>query len=276
MNIHFYKYQGTGNDFILIDDRDETFPTHDSSLVAKLCDRRFGIGADGLILLQKNNSSAFFMRYYNSDGNQSSMCGNGGRCIAAFAHRLKIAETETLFTAVDGLHEAIISGEGNELFVKLKMQDVKDIKRPSDDLKSSDGYTFVLNTGSPHYVKFLASSIDSMDLVEEAKKIRYNTEFKDEGINVNFINLEGLKKITMRTYERGVEDETLSCGTGVTAAALSTAILNDLPNGIHTIQVKTKGGELSVKFDFDKHQNTFSDVWLQGPAILVFEGDILI
>jgi diaminopimelate epimerase len=268
LNKHFYKYQGTGNDFIMIDDRDATFPIENHSLIAILCDRRFGIGADGLILLQKDNHSNFFMRYYNSDGNQSSMCGNGGRCIAAFANHLKIIENETSFTAVDGLHEAIISGDGNELFVKLKMQDVSEIKYPSDD------YQFVLNTGSPHFVKFLTSSIDYMNVVEEAKKIRYNNEFKKEGINVNFVNLDGLKKINMRTYERGVENETLSCGTGVTAAALSTAILNDLPNGIHTIHVKTNGGELSVKFDFNKVQRSFTNIWLQGTATLVFEGDV--
>ncbi|MEI6594360.1 MAG: diaminopimelate epimerase [Bacteroidota bacterium] len=276
MKLHFYKYQGTGNDFILIDDRDASFPIDDNLLIAKLCDRRFGIGADGLILLQKDHSSAFFMRYYNSDGNQSSMCGNGGRCIAAFAHHLRVIGNETIFKAVDGLHEAIISEEKNEIFVKLKMQDVKEIKNLSTDLKSSDGFTFVLNTGSPHYISFVTPSIDSMNVVEEAKKIRYNNEFKTEGINVNFVNLAGLKKIDMRTYERGVEDETLSCGTGVTAAALSAAILNDLPNGIHTIDVKTKGGNLSVKFNFNKMSKTFIDVWLQGPATLVFEGDVKI
>ena len=270
MRLHFYKYQGTGNDFILLDDRDASFPIDDNLLIAKLCDRRFGIGADGLILLQKDNTSAFFMRYYNSDGNQSSMCGNGGRCIAAFAHHLRVIGNETVFKAVDGFHEAIISEDKNEIFVKLKMQDVKEIQKPSDD------FTFVLNTGSPHYVSFVTSSIDSMNVLEEAKKIRYNNEFKTEGINVNFVNLAGLKKIDMRTYERGVEDETLSCGTGVTAAALSAAMLNDLPNGIHTIDVKTKGGNLSVKFNFNKMSKTFTDVWLQGPATLVFEGDVKI
>ena len=207
MKTHFYKYQGTGNDFIMIDDRNATFPIDNHSLVAKLCDRKFGIGADGLILLQKNTTSTFFMYYYNSDGKQSSMCGNGGRCIAAFANHLKIVNDKTTFMAIDGLHEAIISGSGNELFVQLKMQDVIEIKMPTD------GYTFILNTGSPHFIKFLSESIDSFQLVEEAKKIRYNSEFKIDGINVNFVNLDGLKKINMRTYERGVEDETLSCGT---------------------------------------------------------------
>ncbi len=269
MKIHFYKYQGTGNDFIMIDDRNSTFPIEDHALVAKLCDRRFGIGADGLILLQNISSSDFFMRYYNSDGNQSSMCGNGGRCIVAFAHHLKSINDQTKFNAVDGIHEAIISGEGNELFIKLKMQDVQLVNK-------LDEHTFELNTGSPHFVKFLSLPIEPFALVEEAKKIRYNNEYKTDGINVNFVNLDGLKKISMRTYERGVEDETLSCGTGVTAAALSTAMLNNLPNGIHIIDVKTKGGLLSVKFNFNKLKNSFTDVWLQGPATFVFEGDIAI
>ena len=268
MNIHFYKYQGTGNDFIMIDDRNGSFPIENHSLVARLCDRKFGIGADGLILLQKNIDSPFYMYYYNSDGNQSSMCGNGGRCIAAFAHYLKIADKETTFKAFDGVHEALISGEEKKLFIKLKMQNVSDIKI------SSDGYDFVLNTGSPHFVKFISQSLSDFPLVEEAKEIRYNDKYKAEGINVNIVNLAGLKKITMRTYERGVEDETLSCGTGVTAAALSAAILNNLPNGIHTIDVTTLGGVLSVKFDYHKQQQSFSDIWLQGSATFVFEGDI--
>ena len=266
MNIHFYKYQGTGNDFILIDDRDAKFPDS-REVVAGLCERRFGIGADGLILLQKSDDSAFFMKYYNSDGNESSMCGNGGRCIAAFANHLHITGNETNFIAMDGMHDAIISGEGNELFVKLKMQDIIKVEQ-------RDEHTFVVNTGSPHFVKFIHEDIETLELVEEARKTRYNNEFKDEGINVNFVNLGGIKSIKMRTYERGVEDETLSCGTGVTAAALCTAILNGLPEGVHTVHVKTKGGELSVKFNYNALLHLFSDVWLQGPAKIVFEGDM--
>ncbi len=267
MKLHFYKYQGTGNDFVIIDDRLATFPIHDSALVAKLCDRKFGIGADGLILLQKSDAANFYMKYYNSDGNESSMCGNGGRCIAAFAYHLNVAQNETTFIAIDGAHDAHISQNEKEWYVKLKMQDVTHVEL-------RDEHTFVLNTGSPHFVRFLQKNIDELNIVDAAKSIRYNDEFKQEGINVNFANVSDLKTISIRTYERGVEDETLSCGTGVTAAALSTAILNNLPGGIHTIDVKVKGGALSVKFNYNKQQLSFTDIWLQGSATFVFEGDV--
>jgi diaminopimelate epimerase len=269
LTIHFYKYQGTGNDFIMIDDREGTFPIENNTLVAHLCDRRFGIGADGLILLQKSPDADFYMKYYNSDGNESSMCGNGGRCLAAFAHYLDIVKEKTTFIAVDGLHDAIISGNGNALFIKLKMQNVSTIEARNPN-------TFVLNTGSPHFVQFIQKNMDELSIIEEARAIRYNHEFKQHGINVNFVNVINSTAISMRTYERGVEDETLSCGTGVTAAALSTAVLNNLPSGTHTIEVKVKGGELNVNFMYDKITGTFKEVWLEGPTNLVYEGKMAV
>jgi len=267
--MNFYKYEGTGNDFILFDDRNAEFPSGNFALIKKLCDRRFGIGADGLMLLQKSVKADFYMKYYNSDGNESSMCGNGGRCIAAFASNLKIAGYSSIFEAIDGLHETNITNSGNTFIVQLKMQDVKQIEKRDDQ-------TFVLNTGSPHFVRFLNEKISTVKIVEEAKKIRYNTEFSKAGININFINSLNQNTIHIRTYERGVEDETLSCGTGVTAAALCTAIKNDLPSGLNTINVKTEGGELNVRFDYDKSTNSFSDIWLIGPATFVFAGTIAI
>lgn len=264
----FYKYQGTGNDFILLDDRSLTFPANDTKLIERLCNRKFGIGADGLMLLQPNSESAYFMKYYNSDGKESSMCGNGGRCIAAFAMHQGVVHGNHTFMAVDGLHDVEADDySSSSIWIKLHMQDVKLAEIRNDN-------TYVLNTGSPHYVQFLTTPVRDFALVDEAKKIRYNAEFSREGINVNFVNLRGLHTIEMRTYERGVEDETLSCGTGVTAAALSSAMLNGLPNGKHEITVNTPGGSLKVSFRFHKNEHRFTEVWLQGPATFVFKGTV--
>ncbi len=266
MNTRFHKYQGTGNDFIIIDDRKNIFPRENKSLIEKLCDRRFGIGADGLILLQNHPEADFYMQYYNSDGNESSMCGNGGRCIAQFAFDQGLVQNSTNFCAIDGMHKAeIITGANNEKNVNLQMCDVSNIV-------STEESTYILNTGSPHFVSFKSEPVDTIDLVAQARLIRYNPEYKEKGINVNFVNLDGLKSISVRTYERGVEDETYSCGTGATASALVTAIINNLPGGMHQIDVKVKGGALKVKFNFEKNPVRFSNVWLQGPALLVFEG----
>lgn len=251
----------------MIDDREHLFPEQDTALVARLCHRRFGIGADGLILLQQIDGADFYMKYYNSDGHVSSMCGNGGRCLAAFAARLGIVTNQTNFIAADGPHEALISDDNGHLSVRLHMQDVPTVRQV-------DGRTFVLNTGSPHYVQVAADDLHRIDLVPMARSIRYNDEFKREGINVNFINLAPGNALRIRTYERGVEDETLSCGTGVTAAALSTALIQALPTGTYTVPVQAEGGELSVQFSYDAAQQAFTAVWLQGPARFVYEGDI--
>lgn len=268
MQYTFHKYQGTGNDFVIIDDRTLTFPIHETELVAHLCDRKFGIGADGLMLLQPNEISSYFMKYYNSDGRESTMCGNGGRCLAAFALHQGVVSGNHTFMAVDGLHDVETADfTSSSVWIKLHMQDVKLVEIRNDD-------TYVLNTGSPHYVQFLPTPVQDFALVNEAKKIRYNEEFSHEGINVNFVNLLGLHTIEMRTYERGVEDETLSCGTGVTAAALSSALINGLPEGKHEINVNTPGGKLRVSFMYHKNENRFSEVWLQGPATFVFKGTV--
>jgi diaminopimelate epimerase len=252
----------------MIDDRRLLFPVNNQAYVARLCDRRFGIGADGLILLQPHDELGFFMKYYNADGNESSMCGNGGRCIAAFSAQLGVAREATKFMAVDGPHDAIISEiDQNTRFVKLKMKPVEAIDRRLS-------HTFVLNTGSPHYVQFTDTNLLEMDIVSEAKKIRYNDEFAAEGINVNFISVTGDTSIAIRTYERGVEDETLSCGTGVTAAAISLCLLKKLPSGHYIISVKVMGGDLKVSYDYDENSHSFNNIWLQGPATFVFEGTL--
>jgi diaminopimelate epimerase len=254
--IHFTKYQGTGNDFIMVDNREMSF-IPDKQTVSQLCDRRFGIGADGLILLEVSARSDFKMVYFNSDGNPSSMCGNGGRCLAHYAHSLGVCDKDGSFEAIDGLHEFTI---GPSSIVKLRMKDVEHIESASD--------AYILDTGSPHYVVF-ADEILELPLVAEARKVRYNDRFRKDGINVNFVEVKE-NKYFMRTYERGVEDETLSCGTGTVAVALSIALSEDLKAG--PVEINTPGGKLSVHFT--RIDAGFSDIWLQGPAEKVFEGNI--
>lgn len=258
MTYTFYKYQGTGNDFIIIDNRDMSFNRNDNTLVAKLCDRRFGIGADGLMLLQNKPGYDFEMVYYNSDGNESSMCGNGGRCIVAFAHKLGLLNKRARFTAIDGEHEAILKGGQ----ISLKMADVNEVE------KSNDFY--FLNTGSPHYVRFV-NNIEHYNVFEEGKKVRYSERFKEKGTNVNFIEKQN-SSLFVRTYERGVEGETYSCGTGVTAAALIAALTNTATS-TENCAIKTLGGNLNVRFK-RKSENSFDNIWLEGPATFVFKGEI--
>jgi diaminopimelate epimerase len=256
----FYKYQGTGNDFILIDDRNKSFDANNQEYIEKLCNRRFGIGADGLILLQNHSNADFFMQYFNSDGKESSMCGNGGRCIAQFAKDLGVIGNETTFFAIDGIHKATFENH----LVQLQMKDVNQIESREDEV-------FVLNTGSPHYVQFFNHDVNKIDLITEAQKIRYNAEFREAGINVNFVNVSAQGELNVRTYERGVEDETYSCGTGVTAAALAYHLFEKANKQTKQTFVKTKGGNLSVSYDFA--ENSFSEVYLNGPATFVFEGE---
>ena len=258
MELSFYKYQGTGNDFILIDNRSLSI-TLTAEQINFLCNRRFGIGADGLILLELEPGFDFKMVYFNSDGNQSSMCGNGGRCIVAFAKLLNVISDKCKFLAIDGMHEAAIL---ENAIVSLKMQDVKDIEVNNDH--------YFLNTGSPHYV-MLVNDVENYDVASEGKKIRNNNRFKEEGTNVNFIEKKD-EGIFVRTYERGVEDETYSCGTGVTAAAL-VAGLHGLLNTKNSCAVRTLGGDLEVRFEKVLEKN-FYNIWLQGPAELVFNGSI--
>lgn len=258
MNIAFKKYQGTGNDFILMDDRTHTFPQGNQDFIARMCDRRFGIGADGLMLLRNKEGYDFEMVYFNSDGKTGSMCGNGGRCIARFAKDIgAVNKNEVHFLAVDGPHEAIIGDET----VKLKMNDVSGIAGIDGD--------FYLNTGSPHYVK-IELNVPELDVYNKARKIRYNERFAQEGTNVNFMEPRD-NGIYVRTYERGVEDETLSCGTGVTAAALIAALVG-VAGQDGNCAVATRGGNLRVHFQ--REGERFHHIWLEGPAVHVFNGEI--
>lgn len=258
MNIHFYKYQGAGNDFVIADNRDGAIKLSNAQ-VAKLCDRHFGIGADGLMLLEKAEGYDFRMVYYNSDGNESTMCGNGGRCITAFAKRLGIIQGRANFLAIDGPHTATIDTNDT---VHLAMQDVHHIA-------FRDGYA-ILNTGSPHYVLWV-NDTHTAEVFNTGRAIRNRDEFQPKGINVNFVQVleEGLR---VRTYERGVEDETLSCGTGVTASAI--AYSKDI-TGKFDVPINTPGGNLRVTFTKDT-PGSATEVILTGPAELVFEGDITI
>lgn len=260
MKINFYKYQGTGNDFVILDNRSGTYDFLTTEQVRLLCDRRFGIGADGLMLLNSRAGFDFEMIYYNSDGSHSSMCGNGGRCIVRFAYHMGIHKYTYRFLAIDGIHEAEID-KNNQ--IRLKMNNVTKVEEHSS-------YA-VLNTGSPHFVKF-APDVMNIDVVETGRDIRNSKPYAAEGINVNFVENLGEDEIYVRTYERGVEDETLSCGTGVTAAALVSA---HNPRGFNRVEVKTPGGNLSVEYT-KIDDNNYENIWLCGPAELVFSGEITI
>ena len=258
--LQFYKYQGTGNDFIIADNRGKNIKLNRKT-IEQLCNRRFGVGADGLMLLQNKKRYDFEMIYFNSDGRESSMCGNGGRCITAFAGKLGIIKESATFYAIDGPHEAkIISSSGNKDVVSLKMCNVNSTEK-------NPGFIF-LNTGSPHYVVFV-EDVKGIDVFNEGRKIRYSERFKEKGTNVNFVE-PAENVIKVRTYERGVEDETLSCGTGVTAAALAVALKQK--SNIDLYNIETPGGKLRVFFK--KNGATFTDIWLEGEAEFVFKGEI--
>ncbi|TDW48501.1 diaminopimelate epimerase [Flavobacterium sp. 270] len=258
MQIEFYKYQGTGNDFVMIDNRSEFFPKEDVKLIERLCDRRFGIGADGLILLENDANTDFRMVYYNSDGNQSSMCGNGGRCLVAFANKLGVIENNTIFNATDGLHHASI---GADAIVSLGMIDVNEVQR-------KDSYTF-LNTGSPHHVQ-IVDDLKHYNVKDNGAAIRYGELYGEKGSNVNFVEKIDNDTFSLRTYERGVEDETLACGTGATAVAIAMNAIGETDKT--SINLNVEGGKLVVSFD--KMGDHFSNVFLNGPAKFVFKGTI--
>lgn len=259
MQLHFYKYQGTGNDFIILDNRKQEHSDLSTEQIHLLCNRRFGIGADGLMLLNTAAGYDFEMKYYNADGRESSMCGNGGRCLVKFAYHMGIHKITYFFLAVDGEHEAEIDLDGT---VSLRMRDVPGVKKYNADV--------LIDTGSPHYIK-MVTGIDNYDVYKSGKSIRNNDHFaKDGGINVNFVEQVGDDEIFVRTFERGVEDETLSCGTGVTAAALA-CYHNE--NGFNDVMVHTKGGRLNVEYDRNDDES-YTNVWLSGPAEKVYEGVI--
>lgn len=256
MKLKFYKYQGAGNDFVMIDDRENSFPIS-TALINRLCDRHFGIGADGLILLQNDEEHDFRMIYFNSDGNESTMCGNGGRCIIRFAKDLEAASDRMTFNAIDGLHHGVV----DDKIIRLQMIDINEVE-------DHDHYLF-MNTGSPHHVEFV-ENVTAVNVVEKGRNIRNGAPYFEQGSNVNFVQVMKDNSLLIRTYERGVEDETLACGTGITAAAISAFVKKKVDT--NNIQVKAIGGDLSVNFEENNHN--FVNVWLNGPAEKVFEGEI--
>lgn len=260
----FHKYQGTGNDFVMIDDRSEQFPYRSNEdpgsvcgIVSSVCNRKFGVGADGLILLRNHSDYDFEMIYFNADGSQS-LCGNGSRCAVRFAQQLGIIDKKTKFLAIDGPHQAY----NKDQLIHLKMNDVSVVENIGDHL--------FINTGSPHFIKFI-DGITDYDVYNQGKLIRHDPHFQKGGTNVNFVEKCGENEIFVRTFERGVEDETLSCGTGVTAASLA-ASLRDFRS---PVKIKTLGGSLQVAFEQVDRQY-FKEIYLIGPAGMVFEGKITI
>jgi diaminopimelate epimerase len=267
MLIPFCKYHGAGNDFVLIDNRSKAFSTLSETAVAWLCNRRLGIGADGLMLLESPaGNEDFGMRYFNSDGRESSMCGNGGRCLTAFAHRLLTAKNTCSFRAIDGMHTAEITAQqGNECTVRLQMIAVETVEKRGND--------YLLNTGSPHLVRF-TDHINTLDFCPEARAIRYNKAVTgNDGANINFVR-QTPQQLLLRTYERGVEDETPACGTGAVAAAIAAQLRQGQPTEGQPCgtQVQARGGLLRV--DFTYRHGAFTDVFLTGPAAFVFEGTV--
>ena len=256
MKIFFDKYHGCGNDFIIINNLSNTFPKISSKTIKNLCDRNFGIGADGLILINKSKKASFEMIYYNSDGKISTMCGNGGRCALHYAWKNGISEKKSSFLACDGLHFGEVSND----FVSISLQNIEEFKFIEDDV--------FINTGSPHLVKIF-NDISEMDVFKISRKIQKLAPFKSNGINVNFMSITNQSTIQLRTYERGVEDETLSCGTGAVAAAISLSIVSK--KDLKKILVKTIGGDLFVEFKNDN--NKFYDIYLSGNVKKVFSGE---
>jgi diaminopimelate epimerase len=254
-SVHFYKYQATGNDFVVIDNREGHLSLSVAD-VARICDRKFGVGADGLMLIEKPPSLNFNLNYFNSDGTQS-LCGNGSRAAIHFASRLGLLNGKAIFNAYDGAHEAELLPSG---IVRLRMNPVEHINKVGDD--------YQIDTGSPHLVRIVPDAEDYA-VVDEGRKLRNHDSFGPGGTNVNFVTLQNDNTIFVRTYERGVENETLSCGTGVTAAALAAALIGY----VSPIRIKTLGGELSVEFK-SGHSGTFQEIFLIGPAKMVFEGDL--
>jgi len=259
MALQFFKYQATGNDFVILDNRMSNRAFSKNEITA-ICDRKFGIGADGLMLIENDAQLDFNLVYYNSDGSQS-LCGNGSRAAVSFASKLGIINGKTVFNAYDGSHEAELMSSG---IVRLKMNEVTLVEQHGED--------FFINTGSPHVIRFV-KDLDKFPVFEEGRKIRYSEKFGPSGTNANFVELLHDNTVFVRTYERGVENETLSCGTGVTAAALAASFLGYSS----PVKIKTLGGELQVEFTSHKGDTAkpaFTSVFLVGPAKMVYKGEL--
>lgn len=255
-HIKFSKYHGAGNDFIMINALSREIVLSDE-IVFKMCDRRTGIGADGLIIIERSDKYDFKMRYYNCDGKEATFCGNGGRCAAAFANKEGIVNKSTTYEAADGIHKADIDMTSvNDFNISLTMRDILTYDINEERL--------IINTGSPHYVTRV-NDLKNLDVNTEGAKIRYDKNISTDGVNVNFMSNDKVD-IHIRTYERGVENETLACGTGVTASAIATSLWF----GGNNIDINTRIAKLNVSFE--RENNCFKNVVLSGPATHVFDG----
>ena len=257
MNFHFDKYHGAGNDFIIIDDRDILFPDNEHQFIKKLCDRHFGVGANGFILLRKSKVADFKMIYYNSDGHPSSLCGNGSRCVFSFAQKHGIVGETGSFETSDGLHNATIDSNG---LICIQIGDVTEIEERGDDV--------FLDTGSPHHVSCVAA-VENIDVQQQGANIRYGAPYNTAGSNVNFVQKTAPSSFKIRTYERGVEGETLACGTGAVAAAIGVHYLG--LTTLNQINIHAMGGALEVSFETTSGH--YKNIWLKGPANFVFSGN---
>lgn len=262
--LKFYKYQGAGNDFVLINNMNGEISLN-SKQIENICNRNFGIGADGLMMLEKDTNNDFYMRYFNADSSEVAMCGNGGRCIVLFAHHQGVIGKNTTFNSLDGIHSAqIINDNGIEGHVKINLINVNEIVEYNNDI--------FMNTGVPHYIQFV-DNVDHVDIQKEGSFIRYNEMFKPEGTNVNFVEISGIGAIKVRTYERGVEGETLACGTGATAAAIATSL--KFQPSINSFKVSVQGGELNI--DFNKlSSHNYINIQLEGGAKATFKGEFIL
>lgn len=261
MQIDFIKYHATGNDFILIDNISEKYNGFRAGKVTRLCHRRFGIGADGVILIEKHPEWDFMMNYYNSDGKIGTFCGNGSRAAVHFAKQLGLCKEKAHFMASDGAHLAEFISDKE---IRVRMHEVKEYARSGKDI--------ILDTGSPHFIRFVKNT-DEIDVVKSGRAIRNEKRFMPKGINVNFVEVENAGSFRMRTYERGVEDETWSCGTGTVAAAIAYSVLKKNNILKQSYRISSPGGKLKVSFE-RRAENSFSKIWLQGNAIPVFSGSV--
>lgn len=261
--LKFSKYSGAGNDFILIDNREGGFDA-DSGLIEKMCARQIAVGADGLILLENSDQADIRMRYFNADGGEAEMCGNGSRCLIAFARKLGIVKDEYSFQTMERVLKARVKGDAISIQMGEVLDTLLNIDIEVDARKCTVHFT---NTGVPHTILFV-DDLDQIDLDGTGGKIRFHQRFQPKGTNVDFVTKTGKNSVAMRVYERGVEGETLACGTGVTAAGI---IANLVHNVKPPVKVAVRSGD-TLTVDFKKSDDKFSDVVLTGPATLIYDG----
>lgn len=265
--IEFWKMSGSGNDFIIIDNRNESLdPNNIKGFVKRVCERRTSVGADGLILIIKSKEYDFAWKFFNPDGNEAEMCGNGGRCAARFAYLMEIAGKDMTFETLAGPIHASVKGRR----VRILMPKVRDFKKDLTigEIPNAKSIDFI-NTGVPHVI-VIVENIENYPVFEQGQKIRYHNSFHPSGTNASFVTISSSNCLNIRTYERGVEDETLSCGTGAVAAALTASIRGFVSS---PVEVKTKGGEI-LRIDFRKEGPSFKEVYMEGDTSIIYRAQL--